>query len=59
MILSTNLASFIGLLVGASLVSLSESERDYYYTNRNINMAYLGEKDGLDVYRDNFTGQFC
>jgi hypothetical protein len=41
------------------MVALSESERDYYYTNRDRNMSYMGNKDGVDVYRDNVSGQFC
>ena len=39
-------------------MALSESERDYYYNNRAM-MEYLGNKDGVDVYRDPYSGQFC
>jgi len=59
LLMTTNFVTNTGLLMGASMVALSESERDYYYANRDINMFYVGNKDGMDVYRDNITGQFC
>jgi len=48
----------MGLMTGATLMALSEDEREAYYRNRNISMVYLGNKDGCDVYRDTLTGQF-
>lgn len=44
--------------MGGMLVSLSETERDYYYTNRVL-MTYLGNKDGCDIYKDPVSNTFC
>ena len=40
------------------MIALTESERNYYYDNR-MYMTYIGNKDGADIYRDHYTGQYC
>ncbi|KAH9261494.1 hypothetical protein BASA81_000150 [Batrachochytrium salamandrivorans] len=49
---------FLGAAVGASVMSLSEMDRNYYYDTRYQTMRFLGTKDGAEIWQNRSSGVY-